>query len=509
MVLWGGLRPILSRVLLDSAALFGLSVSAGTSECTRKNTVVLGLTYIGTFVSAGLTNRWTLTLPMVPFLFLQLTRRLSLSKKGGCWFHRIVDGLSLLLIVSAATLSILFPAVELPAIKGPYNVGVVDFFMPIESSNIAGSVSSETCASSSHVSVRLLYPTNEKPVRIPFLRPDIAADYCQQFMSFGAPPPLKTFGWLLHTWRLARMQAKPHASLSDHPDAFPLVLFSHGLGGTAEIYSYQTMSLVAHGHIVLAVNHQDGSAPVIRQRDGNIKLYDHELPKLWAGGNHVEYVRERRARTDLRVDELVAAAEGMHRLNESDLAELLLFGLSFRDRIQIDQTFFMGHSFGGATALSVAKRRPDLVKSVIAHEPAVDWMPDDARRSLFDLKRLEGLSTNFTGGTGGFLVESSDSESSIHDVDLLILFSGEWRSKKWGWNHVLEEMHQEARLGREGGYSSFAFIDDAHHTEFSDTSMMLPLWLARLTNITGPRNPLSTAKEIHERTLVFMQKVKS
>ena len=60
----------------------------------------------------------------------------------------------------------------------------------------------------------------------------------------------------------------------------------------------------------------------------------------------------------------------------------------------------MGHSYGACTSLTAASRRPDLVSSVIAHEPAFDWMPDDARRELFAEHKLVGGPRKYDGGTG-------------------------------------------------------------------------------------------------------------
>jgi len=507
MVLWGGLRPILSRVILDVLTLLGLSYSTLTTTGTKANVSVLLLSCFLTISTAGFTSRWTLTLPMAPLLILQGLRRMPAVKlKPGTWLARGIGGLSVMCILMGAALSVLFPAVELPPIQGPYNVGVVDFFMPVEMSKTNG-----TCDSYSHVSVRMLYPTLEEPEPFPYLDPEIADEYCRQSMKFGAPAPLKKFGWMLHTWRLTGLRAKRNAQLVPGNEKHPLVVFSHGLGGIANIYAYQTMALAAHGSVVLVVNHLDGSAPVVQRLNGTVATFDHELPKLWHDGKYVEYVRARRGCTNHRVEEFLAATEAVHHLNDHDLMELHRLGVSFRGRLQTNHTFFMGHSFGAATALTAAKRRPDLVRSVIAHEPANDWIPDDTRRSLFAEERLQGLNHTYSGGTGGFENDSrnhSKIDSSIHDIDMLLLFSHEWMEKQWSGCHVLEAMHRHGRLGPKGGPSALAVIGQAHHTEFSDTCMLTPLWLARATGITGQRNPLESAKEIHERTQAFVDTVR-
>ena len=50
-------------------------------------------------------------------------------------------------------------------------------------------------------------------------------------------------------------------TLSESP-AFPLVVFSHGLGGTRTTYSQYCGELASRGNIVLAPEHRDGSGPI-------------------------------------------------------------------------------------------------------------------------------------------------------------------------------------------------------------------------------------------------------
>lgn len=513
MLLFGGLNPITTRVALDVLALLGLSYATATAHSLLANTVVLLASCIVTLVTAGLTNRWTLTLPMLPILLLQGLRRVPVIERAGKWAAWTLGALSVILILFSSALSVLFPAVELPPIQGPYNVGIVDFYVPFDQSPKG---LNKSCASlSRNISVRILYPTLESPSKMPYLHPDTADQFCRQTMRFGAPGPLKRCGWFLHQWRLARVQAKRNAQLLPGDHQFPVIAFSHGLGGTAELYSYQTMALAAHGNVVVSVTHQDGSAPVVKTADGSMLGFDFSLGQLSMQGKHAEYVRARRSRTDYRVEEFIAAIEHFLALNEKDQMGLHRVGVSFRGRLQADRVSMMGHSFGGATALTAAKRRPDLVKSVIAHEPAVDWMPDDARRSLLAEHLLVGLPHKFHGGTGGFeasnVTEDSDetsSSSSLHDLDLLVLFSDEWREKKWGESHILLDMHSLGRFGSKGGgVSQISVIDEACHSEFSDTSMIVPVWLGRGTGLTGKRNPIDTAVEIEGLTRAFLNRV--
>jgi hypothetical protein len=72
--------------------------------------------------------------------------------------------------------------------------------------------------------------------------------------------------------------------------------------------------------------------------------------------------------------------------------------------------------------------------------------------------------------------------------------------KNWGESHILEEMHENGRLGAAEGVSAFGVVLASHHQEFSDMCMITPLWLARGTGATGTRNPLETAHEIEKRT---------
>jgi hypothetical protein len=137
MVLWGGLRPILGQVVIDSLSLIGFSIAVYTKD--RKFSVVslLSTCCFSALASGNLTNRWTIIFPMIPIVILHLLRQTTSNKI----IHRIIIILCSFFILLAGSLSILFPAVELPPLRNaPYNVGMIDVFLPISFEHLTASV---------------------------------------------------------------------------------------------------------------------------------------------------------------------------------------------------------------------------------------------------------------------------------------------------------------------------------------------------------------------------------
>ncbi len=54
--------------------------------------------------------------------------------------------------------------------------------------------------------------------------------------------------------------AAPEAGIADRPAPFPLILLSHGTGGSAQVMAWFGTTLAAHGYVVAAVNHPGNNA---------------------------------------------------------------------------------------------------------------------------------------------------------------------------------------------------------------------------------------------------------
>lgn len=486
--LYGGLQPIWSRVVLDSVGILSLAFCISTRP-SDVNTIMMLLPILLTWFSAGLTNRWPLSFPMIPILLLQQLRRLSIVRRFS-WVNIAIAILSTLLLMLSIALCIAFPPLQPPPIKGPHRVGVVDLHLPVNGGG-------------GYVVARILYPTEDESGRtIPYVKPSLASEYLKRSIQSVAPPPINAWHWFLDNWKLIRLDLIQNAKPIQGQN-FPLIAYSHGLGGSAMLYSHITRSMAANGYVVIAVDHTDGTNPVVVKKDGTTVFLDSSpVAELWNKGKHLEYTELRREQTELRTRELIGAAEALISLNTQNIPELQELGISFIDCLNTELLHVMGHSFGGATALTVAFRRPDLVRSVVAHEPMTDWTPNDVRLQLFPQDAMDTHGIPHTGGTGGRGEVPNPLSTTYHQMPSFFVFSQEWYVKNWASSTYFEQLFRHGLLGQD---ADFAVLDGANHNEFSDMCFLTPLWLARALKVTGSRNPIHTADEVADRSLAFLE----
>jgi predicted dienelactone hydrolase len=121
----------------------------------------------------------------------------------------------------------------------------------------------------------------------------------------------------------------------DTAGKFPLVIFSHGLGGTRQGYEYVGRHWTSHGYICVHVQHR-GSDNKIGKNTG--KLSDEMLR---AAGSFENLFN--------RPKDVTFAIDQMMRLNGEA-------GSEFRGLVDMGRIGVAGHSFGGYTAHAVSGR---------------------------------------------------------------------------------------------------------------------------------------------------------
>jgi len=129
------------------------------------------------------------------------------------------------------------------------------------------------------------------------------------------------------------------------PGGAPLVVFSHGLGGCAEMYTGLCASLASHGFVVCAIEHRDGSGCFARSTEGEMIPY-----KRYDGPKLSNYTKE--TMVDYRAPFL------RQRVHETvgSIRHLLTEKAGMFAGLEKSPVHLMGHSFGAATMILVSQQ---------------------------------------------------------------------------------------------------------------------------------------------------------
>ena len=200
---------------------------------------------------------------------------------------------------------------RLPKYSGPYQVGVLDLEIPARKPRHFSEIKREHrhALVLETVLVTICYPAhldtpieaktrkarsqhNDRPTWLPRPRHWTVEGYAK----FASLPVWPTMAFFMMTSILTKLPAYRNARLAEHwPEAgqswhnrsqqpgtkrsqirmtpgappanapekpkFPVIIFSHGLGGTKSCYSSVCGEFASHGFIVCAVEHRDGSGP--------------------------------------------------------------------------------------------------------------------------------------------------------------------------------------------------------------------------------------------------------
>ncbi|KAG8998878.1 hypothetical protein FRB93_013445 [Tulasnella sp. JGI-2019a] len=174
---------------------------------------------------------------------------------------------------------------------------------------------------------------------------------------------------------------------------WPLIIFSHGLGGGRNTYSQFCGNLASEGYVVLAMEHRDRTGPMVIVNSPTSKkpierAYLKTEDVKWEGGRgppegvhmpfRVDQLGMRRSEIYHALKAFKGAAEGTEKPPKT------MDGASFdwscwKGRVECRQNIILaGHSFGSATALSLLSQPPAEsfaplpVTQVVLLDPWVD-----------------------------------------------------------------------------------------------------------------------------------------
>lgn len=273
------------------------------------------------------------------------------------------------------------PTPAFPAHTGPYKVGSVDIEIP--STDLDSPSTKSPPEDLPTVAFRVFYPckqdSNEKAVRwIPSPQREYVSAYARFLGANNAFASM--FALLPQLLYYVSMPVHQNAEVLEPVKSkrWPVMLFSHGLGGSRNAYSHICGSLASHGVVVVAPDHRDGSAPLSVHRTPDekekVKRVDYKQiahkpgPDTYAARD--AQLRIRLWELGLIHDALVRIDEGRTIKNvaqdQPKKKEKNILSM-FSGRLNVHEPgaiSFAGHSFGACTMVQ-------FVKSVY-HRPGHD-----------------------------------------------------------------------------------------------------------------------------------------
>ncbi|MGA2537448.1 MAG: hypothetical protein ABSF53_15630 [Terracidiphilus sp.] len=275
---------------------------------------------------------------------------------------------------------------KLPDPSGPFGIGRVGYEW-IDASRPDG-YSADPHAHRA-LMVYLWYPSarsaaGEKAPYLPGAKQmDADLDVQHQMKEeFGALWPLLVAGEI-------KSHALESAAASKTPRQFPVVILSHGLGGTGLEYASLIEDLVSHGYVVAAIEHTYTASAVVFPDGKVVPPHNDPVPEGLSPAQRWQRMGESAALAISRgADDVLFVLNRLADLNKSGAEGFPLHG-----RLDMNRVAAVGHSAGGgfATRACQLDARIRACVSLDGEMPPVDAFPEypDGKRMQQPVLLLE------------------------------------------------------------------------------------------------------------------------
>ena len=154
--------------------------------------------------------------------------------------------------------------------------------------------------------------------------------------QIGLPP------FLIRHIKDVQSNSYANSPLKISDELYPLVIFSHGLGGMRMQNTIQMEELASHGYVVLAVDHPY-DANVTLFADGHTADY---RAKMRSQVKKEDFWSVRLPQINTRIADLIFILDQIEKIQNT--------GDTFWKQVDLTRVGVMGHSFGGGTAIGAS-----------------------------------------------------------------------------------------------------------------------------------------------------------
>ena len=259
--------------------------------------------------------------------------------------------------------------------------------------------------------------------------------------------------------------ADPLLNGEDGDDGFPIVVFSHGLGGCMEMYTELCRQIASQGFWVVALEHEDGSGAYAETRDGQ--------PILYKRPDDTPYSRQkvtnfRRSFLKQRVEETTSALSYILSSSSSSKDESL-DGQQLRKVMRAADksrgVSLLGHSFGGASMIMTSREH---LPNGAADD---DDLPSTPSIQLSSLCVLDPWA---------FSLEDQVLKEGVPNLPTLSILSEGWLSNP-------ETAQVRALLEKSGERVTSLYAPNSVHASFADSVGWLPGFVLRKMYMRGQK----------------------
>ncbi|KAI8908502.1 platelet-activating factor acetylhydrolase [Gorgonomyces haynaldii] len=341
--------------------------------------------------------------------------------------------------------------ISLPGFDGKYQVGFVDFETKHTDTLNHGTL------------FRVFYPTEKSKPKSYWLP---KAWYAIGYGHFIKMPSIVSYLFFAPALSWVRTPAVHNAPVHPQLDEFPVVVFSHGLGGMRTTYSNLCGNLAAKGCIVVSIEHADGSGSYTFRNNYSKSIpYEHpDKTKVPAHETEDEYyLRWRKSHIQHRVAEVKATVDWLNSLQAGEIKQTdnvvheTFEWSQFKGKLNLKDLILMGHSFGAATALASLEKLKGVFRAAVVLDP---WM--------HAVKEVAGPEIPYLN----------------------------MQSEKFHWRENLQDIKN---LHSRSKNAKFGFIRDTAHQDLSDFPLIYPSVIKR-TGQSGDLDP-KTAHLVYDTVI--------